>query len=207
VVADVHLNGVRDPAPVLFLTPAAQTPDAMPQFMAVRFSGPEAAVQKSLRDALSRAEPGLVLTNWKTLKQRMTDDVRSDLVTTRLAGIFGGCAVLLAGAGVAGALGYLVVLRQRELALRIAIGASPSRLFRSVVADALRLSLIGGGFGLAAVWLVPKVPAVKAVLYAAPGIGPALLAAAVVLVAAVVAGSIPALRASRIDPIQILKLE
>jgi ABC-type antimicrobial peptide transport system permease subunit len=160
-----------------------------------------------LRDALSRAEPGLVLTSWKTLKQRMTEDLRSDLVTTRLAGIFGACAMFLAGAGVAGSLGYLVVLRQRELALRIAIGAAPARLFRSVVADALRLSAMGGAFGVAAAWLVPKIPAVKAVLSTETGLVPALAAAAIVLVTATLAGAIPARRAAKIDPLQILKLE
>jgi predicted permease len=207
VVSDVHLNGVREAAPAMFFTPAAQSNDGMPQFIAVRFDGSEAAIQGSLRDVLARAEPGLVLTSWKTLQQRMSDDLRGELVTTRLAAIFGACAVLLAGAGVAGSLGYLVVLRQRELALRIAIGAAPGRLFRSVVADALRLSVIGGAFGVLAVWLVPKLPAVKGVLSTEPGLGPALAAAAIALVTATIAGSIPARRASRIDPIQILKLE
>ena len=207
VVADVHLNGVREAAPPLFFAPAAQSTDGMPQFIAVRFAGAEAAVQGSLREALARAEPGLVLTSWKTLKQRMSDDLRGDLVTTRLAEIFGAGAVLLAGAGVAGSLGYLVVLRQRELALRIAIGASPARLFRGVVADALRLSLAGGALGVAAVWLVPMLPAVKPVLPTQPGIGAAFAAAAIALVTATVAGAIPARRAARIDPMQVLKLD
>jgi predicted permease len=207
VVADVHLNSVREPAPPLFFTPTAQTTDGMPHFIAVRFAGPEAAVQTSLREALARAEPGLVLTSWKTLEQRMSDNLRGDLVTTSLAEIFGAAAILLAGAGVAGSLGYLVVLRQRELALRIAIGASPSRLFRGVVADALRLSLAGGILGVAAIWLIPMLPVVKPILPAQPGIGAALAAAAIALLTAIVAGAIPARRAARIDPMKVLKLE
>ncbi len=208
VVADVHLNGVRAAAPPLFFSPAAQsTADGMPQFIVVRFDGAEATVQGSLREALAHAEPGLVLTSWKTLKQRMSDNLKGDLMTTRLAGIFGACAVLLAGAGVAGSLGYLVVLRQRELALRIAIGASPARLFRGVVADALRLSLAGGALGVAAVWLIPLLPAVKPILPTQPGIGAALAAAAIALVTATIAGAIPARRAARIDPMRVLKLE
>jgi ABC-type antimicrobial peptide transport system permease subunit len=137
----------------------------------------------------------------------MTDDLSRDFATTRLAAIFGGCAVLLAGAGVAGSLGYLVVLRQRELALRMAIGASPNRVLRSVLAESLRLSAFGGALGMAVAWLVPMLPAVKAILYGRPGIEPALGAALIALVTATVAGLIPARRAARIDPILMLKSE
>jgi predicted permease len=207
VVADVRVNGVREPAPPMFYTPAAQWSDAVPQYMAIRFEGPEAAVQENLRAVLARTEPGLVLAGWKTLKQRMTDDLSGDLATTRLAAIFGTCAVLLAGAGVAGSLGYLVVLRQRELALRMAIGAAPGLVFRSVLTDSLRLSALGCALGIAAVWLVPQLPAVKSILYGQPGVGPALLAAAIALATATVAGWIPARRAARIDPILLLKSE
>lgn len=208
VVADVRMNGVREPAPPLFYNAASQDRGGTKlHFMAVRFNGPEAAVQENLRAALARTAPGLVLTSWKTLKKRMTDDLSGDLATTRLAAIFGACAVLLAGAGVAGSLGYLVVLRQRELALRMAIGAAPGRVFRSVLMDALRLSALGGVVGVGAVWLIPQLPAVKSVLMAEPGVGPALVATAIVLITALVAGSIPASRAARIDPIRILKLE
>jgi ABC-type lipoprotein release transport system permease subunit len=203
----VHVNQVRGAAPPLYFTPITQSGDTLPQFLAVRFTGPEAAVVGGLRDALTRTEPRLDFTGWKTLERRMNENLRGDVVSTQLAAIFGGCAVLLAGAGVAGSLGYLVVLRQRELALRIAIGAIPARLFRDVLVDALRLGTIGGSFGVAAAWLVPKIPAVKAALLAEPGLVPALAAAGIALATAMVAGSIPARRAARTDPMTVLKLE
>jgi predicted permease len=207
VVADVKMNGVREQVPPMFYTTLAQPMDADPHFLAVRFAGPAAALQTNLQAALARLEPGLVLTSWKTLQDRMESDLSGDLATTRLAEIFGGCAILLAGAGIAGSLGYLVILRQRELALRMAIGASPGQVLRSVLEDSLRLGLIGAAVGVAVAWLLPMLPAVRAVLSAPPGIVPALVAAMIALVTALVAGWIPARRASRIDPILMLKAE
>ena len=207
VVPDVHTNGVRDRAPAIFYLPLGQGGFEDAHFMAVRFDGPAAAVQAGLRAALARGEPGLVLGTWKTFGERMTDDLSGDFATTHLAAIFGGCAIVLAGAGVAASLGYLVVLRQRELALRMAIGASPSRVLRSVLGDSLRTTIWGGALGLAVVWLVPFLPAVKGVLHGRPGILPALVATAVALAAAVVAAWFPARRAARIDPVLMLKAE
>jgi hypothetical protein len=207
IVADVHMNGVREPAPPMFYVPMEQSPGDNPHFLAIRFVGPAGALQEGVKEALKRTDPGLVLTNWRTLNDRMNDDLRGDLATTRLAGIFGGCALALAGVGIAGSLGYLVVLRQRELALRIAIGASPGQLLRSVLADSVYLSALGSGLGILAIWLLPEVPAIKAVLYGRPGVASTLVAALVALVTAVMAGYLPARRAARIDPIQMLKSE
>ncbi|HEY4988215.1 MAG TPA: FtsX-like permease family protein, partial [Opitutaceae bacterium] len=207
VVADVHLNGVRETAPPMFYMPMAQDADEGPHFLAIRFSGPPAAIQETLRKTLAEAAPALVLTDWMTLSGRMADDLRGDLATTRLASIFGGCAVLLAGIGIAASLGYLVVIRQRELALRMAIGASPGRLLRGVLRDSLQLSALGSAVGVLAIWLLPQVPAIGAVLNSRPGVASALGAALIALATAVVAGYIPARRAARIDPIQMLKSE
>jgi hypothetical protein len=207
VVADIRANGLRADAPAEIFLPATQWSGSDLRFLAVRFSGSAAGLQSTLRAALARAEPGLVFTSWKTLRERMADDLSGDLATTQLAAIFGACAVLLAGAGIAGSLGYLVVLRQRELALRLAIGAAPGRLLRAVLLDALRLSATGGLAGLAAVWFVPLIPAVEATLHERPGLTPALAALAIGLLTALIAGWIPARRAARIDPIVMLKAE
>jgi predicted permease len=207
VIGDGHINGVRERVPPMFYLSAAQWDGATLSFLAVRFTGPEAAVQANLRAALARAEPGLVFASWKTLERRIADDVSGDLATTKLAGIFSACAIVLAGAGVAGSLGYLVVLRQRELALRMAIGAASGQVLRSVLLDALRLGALGGAIGLALVWLIPKVPAVRALLHEPPGLVPACVAVAIALATALVAGWIPARRAAQIDPLLLLKSE
>ena len=207
VVADVRLNGVREAPPHMFYVPLAQNPGDEPHFLAVRFTGPVAPLQEAIKAVLGRTEPALVLSDWKTLKGRMADDLSGDLATTRLASIFGGCAVFLAGIGIAGSLGNLVILRQRELALRLAIGASPRQMLRSVLGDALRLSALGCAVGVLAVWLLPQIPAIGAVLYSRPGVDASLVAAAIALVTALLAGIVPARRAARIDPNQMLRSE
>jgi predicted permease len=207
VVADVHINGVREAPPPMFYMPIAQDTGNAPHFLAIRFVGPAAALQESIKVTLARSDPGLVLNSWMTLNDRMAEDTRGDLATTRLASVFGACAVLLAGIGIAGSLGYLVVLRQRELALRMAIGASPGQLLRSVLADSLFLSSLGCAIGIAAIWLLPMMPAIGAVLNSRPGVGSAVIAAVIALATAVLAGYIPARRAARIDPIQMLRAE
>ena len=205
IVPDIHTNGVRERAPAMVYFPLVQESPNLAHFMAVRFDGPMATVQPALRAALSRGEPGLVLSPWRTFEERMTDNLSGDFATTHLAAIFGGCAVVLAGAGVAASLGYMVVLRQRELALRMAIGASPGLILRSVLADSLRVSVWGGALGLAAAWLLPLLPAVSAALHGRPGLLPAIVAAGVAFAAAMVAAWFPARRAARINPVLMLK--
>jgi len=205
VVADVHMNGVREKVPPIFYMPATQSDAPGLRFLAVRFEGSVAGVLPRVQAAIAQGEPGLVLTGWKTLQARMTEDVSATTATSQLAAIFGGCAMLLAGAGVAGSLGYLVVLRQRELALRIAIGAAPRHVLFSVLGDALRLAVLGIIVGLVVVWLVPRAPALQAELSGPMGPLPALLAAGVALGTAAVAGWLPARRASRVDPNLVLK--
>lgn len=205
VVPDVHTNGLRESVPAMFYQPLGRDSSVLAHFIAVRFDGPAATVQTALREALGRGEPGLVFSPWRTFDERMTDNLNGDFATTHLAAIFGGCAVLLAGAGVAASLGYMVVLRQRELALRMAVGASPGRVLRGVLGDALRASAWGGALGLAAAWLIPLVPAVSAILRGRPGLLPAVVAAAVAFTAAMIAAWFPARRAARIDPVLMLK--
>lgn len=205
VVADARLNGIRQDSPPMFFCPVAQWADGEPDFLAVAVQGPVPAVQEDLRVALAAAAPGLAFTSWKTLARRMTDDLSGDVATTQLTTVFGVCALVLAGIGVAGSLGYLVILRQRELAVRLAIGAQPAQILRSIVGDSVRLSAIGTALGLLVAWLAPLLPALRSSLVGEPGLLPTLLAAAVAGTTAVVAGSIPARRAARIDPLLMLK--
>lgn len=205
VVADIRANGVRADAPPLFYTSARQGEFTELHFLAVRFEGSPATVQNALRAAFARSEPGLVFAGWKTMEERMTDDVGRDRATTHLTSAFGACALVLAAFGVAGSLGYLVSLRQREFALRMAIGADAGKLLRSVLFDALRLAGLGCLAGVLLVWLLPLLPAVKPLLATAPGLTPAIVAAGLAMVAAALGGWFPARRAAHIDPMLTLK--
>ncbi len=205
IVPDIPANGLRERVPSMIYLPMGQGNGRIAHFLAARFEGRIESVQPALRAALGRAEPALVFGQWQTFEQRMVDDLSGEFATTHLTAIFSGCAMLLAGAGIAASLGYMVVLRQRELALRMAIGASPGYVLRSIVGDALRVSAWGGALGLLAAWLIPLFPAVSAVLRTKPGVVPTLVAAIVALAAAAIAAWLPARRAARIDPVLMLK--
>jgi len=205
VVANNRPNGVREQSAEIFYVPVKQWKHEYPRFLAIRFSGAESPVRAGVSVALTRVEPGLVFSGWKTLDDRVKDDLGRVYATTQLAGIFGGCALVLAGTGIAGALSYLVVLRQKDLALRMAVGSEPDHVLRLVLGDALHLGLVGSALGGAAVVLLPLIPFFESVFSGRPGLIPAVLAAGTAVLTALIAGYIPARRAARVDPLVLLK--
>ena len=115
--------------------------------------------------------------------------------------------VVLAAVGVFGVMSYVVSRRTHEIGIRIALGAEASSILRSVVRQGLALVAVGAGAGLAAALALTRL--MRGILY---GVAPtdALTFAAVttLLVAvAVIASLVPALRATRIDPLQALRAE
>ena len=120
-------------------------------------------------------------------------------------GIFGGGALLLAALGIYGLISYSVSQRERELGLRIALGATPGEIRRSVVGDGLRLTFIGLAIGLAAALGLGQL--ISAFLFGVSPFDPVTLGtvAALFTVVAVVASSVPAARACRTDPIGALR--
>jgi len=124
-----------------------------------------------------------------------------------LIGVFGGTALLLALAGIYGSIAFHVARRTQEIGVRIALGARPT----SVILMVLRRSLLLAGIGIAAGIAIALVAArlASALLYGIAPHDPVSYAAAalVLLVAAIAAGSMPALRAARVDPVTALRSE
>ena len=133
--------------------------------------------------------------------------VTLDRITALLAGVFGGATLLLATIGVGGLFAYTVVLRTKEIAIRLALGAEPWQIVKPIMREGLVIALMGTTVG-AVVAAVSTRP-VGALLF---GIGPddsvALVAAPVVLAAVTVCACVlPAARAARADPAVGLRLE
>ena len=124
-----------------------------------------------------------------------------------LIGSFALTALLLAAAGLYGALAHSVSRRQRELGIRIALGARPSGVLGMVVGQGLRLSLIGVGFGLAGATAVTRV--LDGFLYEVEPNDLATFSMSAVTLAfvALTACLLPARRATRVDPVKVLKAE
>lgn len=206
IVADAGINRARETAAAIFFTPAAQAHGAM-GFLAVRVQGNPETVRPRVANALAAAEPGLVFSSWRTLEQRRESSLRGEIASSRLAGIIAGLALAQATFGVGGALAHLVTLRQRELAVRLALGATPDRLLRGVLGDGLRLGCWGAVGGGALIALLAVVLPKTSGWQVAPGWGSGVVAAGCGVLAALLGGWWPARRAARVDPQAMLKAE
>lgn len=206
VVADARLNGVRDaPVPMSFV-PYRQV-EVPPGCLVLRVEGDAAVVREQLRKVVSAAEPTLMFSSWLTIEERVQRWMRNDLAAVKLTAGFSVLATVLAVIGVLGTLGYLVASRSREIAVRLAIGAEPGRVWRELVRDALRLGLAGAALGLAL--SVALLYALGAKMMGGLRIDWLALTVAVVagVLAAVLGGLLPARRASKVDPLALLKAE
>ena len=206
VVGNTRVNGIREAAPAAIFTPPKQWISSM-NFIAVRFSGSPDVRRNELRKTLFATEPALIFSDWRTVQERITDTLGVKILTSRIAISCAGGALLLAAVGLASSLAFLVTLRARDIALRIAIGAQPEAIVRLILLRAVRIGVLGCMAGLVGVWFIPAIPIVRTVLPSRPELLPALVASAICLAVAGLAGALPARRAARIDPLSLLKTE
>jgi putative ABC transport system permease protein len=124
-----------------------------------------------------------------------------------LFGAFASLTLLLAAVGTYGMLSYLVTQRQAEIGIRMALGASREAVLYSVMAHGLTLALIGLAAGLGAAVMLTRL--MQALLFEVIPSDPATLAgvAALIMVVAAVASLVPAVRATRVDPMVALRDE
>jgi putative ABC transport system permease protein len=173
----------------------------------VRFTSLPPNVESVLRRAVQRANPTLV-----ARRARVADDyLREALAPTRftlgLLGAFAGLALLLAVVGLYASIAYTVTQRTREIGIRIALGASANAIARMVLADGVWLAatglMLGTGIALAGT------RALSALLYGVGASDPLTFVAtgAGVAIVAMVATYVPARRATRVDPVDALRME
>jgi len=206
VVQDVKqasIFGAPDPQ---FFRPYAQDPWTRAVF-AVRARGDLAQVASAARRVVRSIDPTMPIFDVQTLAEVFDEATLTTRSLSRLLVAFAGIALLLAATGLYGLVSFLVERRTRELGLRVALGAEPSRVARMVIGQACALAAAGiavgiGGAMLAAKWLASTLYGVT------PRDTSAYLAAALILGAASLAASYgPARRASRADPMDALRAE
>jgi predicted permease len=206
VVGDVRPRELRDaPIPMLYF-PIRQWP-SRPNNLAVRVNGDVSAAVSSVRAALQRAEPGLVLDNVGTMALQIDRNILRERLVTYLAAAFGVLALLLGCLGLYGVLSYSVARRTQEFGVRLALGARPFDLTRDVLGDASRVALAGTAIGLlAALWVSGLL---DALLFEVSTFDPvvAVASATVLLMATLAASYLPARRAARVNPINALKTD
>ena len=141
----------------------------------------------------------------RTMEQIRVDSIAQPRFTAFLLGVFAASAVLLAAVGLSGLLSYTVAQRDRELSVRIALGASRPGVQRLVVGHAMLLA--GSGVALGLIGAVALTRVLRALLFGvSPGDPVAFIAVSLLLLAVAFGASwLPARRASRADPLNALK--
>jgi predicted permease len=198
---------VKAKIPPVFYIPAQQDDQLGYGTFYVRASGNPAPLLKAIPGVVAGLDANLPVESLRTMPEQVRENVFLDRMITTLSAAFAIVATLLAAIGLYGVLAYTVAQRTREFGLRMALGADPQRVRRMVLGQVGVMTVIGGvlGIGLAIVGGQEA----TSLLYEIKGYDPAVLAFSVIAlsVVALSAGFVPALRASRIDPMRALRYE
>lgn len=204
VVADVRYQGLDDVDPPAVYTPFAQTPFPW-VYVQVRTAGNPVALIGSIRRAVKSVDPRLTMANPQPMTALMAQSSADPRFTAMLIASFASLAMLLAAIGLHGVVSFGVARRTREIAIRLALGASITSVRWHVIRHSLLLAAGGVILGLlGATWMGGVL---TGLLYETTPTDPVALAAVAVLLVsiAVAASAVPARRATRIEPIEALR--
>ena len=206
-VQDAKYSEVKGEIPPIFFMPIQQDEGIGYGNFYVRTSLDEGAILPVIPKLMGELDPNLPVVNLKTMTQQVRENVFLDRFISVLAASFACLATLLAAVGLYGVLAYTVAQRTREIGLRMALGAEPGRVRGMVLRQVAIMTLIGGTVGLlASIWLGNLA---GSLLFELKGYDPSVLVISAVVLSSVAlgAGFLPALRASRVEPMQALRYE
>jgi predicted permease len=209
VVEDVQERGYDVWMKPGFYIPTTQEvyPPSDSDYLAVRTKGDPMAPVAAIRRIVASIDPNVPVANVETMDEIIDLNVVDRRQQMMLLGAFAALALVLASIGLYGVLSYVVTQRAREIGLRMALGASGSSVVGMVVQHGLILTGIGVAIGLAGSWAATR--SLKNLLYGVTATDPVTFAevAALLTLIALAACWIPARRASKVDPIKVLREE
>jgi predicted permease len=207
LVKDAKYSDVKEAAPPLFFFPWRQDSTIGAMAFYVRATGDPAPLLRQVPRIVAQLDPNLPVESLKTMTQQVRENVFMERMISTLSAAFASLATILAAIGLYGVLAYTVARRTREIGVRMAIGASSRQLRRMVLGQVGRMLLIGGIIGIAAALALGK--AASSLLFGIEGRDPLVMVSAALVLAAFAfgAGYIPALRASRVQPMAALRYE
>lgn len=205
VVSDVREKPDQDSWWQMYYPITENAPD--PVAVVARGTLSERDLLSALRNAVREVDPSQPTYEVRTLADLKHASLTTRRSNTTLITAFGALALLLAVVGVYGVVAYGVTLRSRELGIRAALGAGRSQLVRLVLGEGVRVAVIGVGIGLAGTFALSRL--LQGLLY---GVGPtdpvAIGGAGIALVAPVLLATlIPARRAARANPVEVMRAE
>lgn len=214
VVSDIHEKGPSHPAPPTIFVPISQAPDNITDFtnntfltsILIRTSG-RVDPAKQLQNVIHSVSPDLPLASVRPFREIVRRSLAERRFIALLTTAFSCLALLLTAVGIQGLLNYQVHLRAREIAIRIAVGASRSHIIRMVVQQGIKVVCFAIPTGIFGAFLVRKL--LGGVLSNLQGGSPATIIATGVLLGSVVTliSLLTAIRAASIDPTAVLRNE
>lgn len=208
VVRDFRTHGLREPVADRYFVPAGQPlGDMAGTVFEVRVSGSPARALASIRRAIRQADESIPILQAQTMDDRLNARLAQDRILARLTAAFGLASLALAALGLYGVLSYAVARRRNEIGVRIALGAEPRRVVGLILRDSSGVVVAGLVAGAGLAFAASRL--LRSLLYGLEPNDPLtlLLALGTLSTAAAVAALLPALRASRQDPMLALREE
>jgi hypothetical protein len=205
IVADAREEGLNSlPTPTIYSCFSA--PDPFPNYL-VRTRGEPMQMAEEVRRRIHELEPGRSVYAIMPLAQHLEDSMSDDRLRTLLLSMFAVTAMSLACIGLYGTLSYLGRLRQREVGVRLALGALRRQIAGRFLLQGLRATAVGCAAGLALAAALSHFLATM--LYGVSAVDPAtyLVVVLLILVVAAIASLAPAVRAARVEPVTVLREE
>ena len=206
VVGDVKSNGLDDEAASTMYLPFRQAPRPWITFVVRTASDPQGFFQPASK-AVYGVDSEQALRSVRTMEQVLTESLSGRRFNMTLLMTFAGVALVLAAVGVYGVMNYSVMLRRRELGIRIALGARALDVLRLVLGQGLVLTLIGVGVGMAGAYALTRLMASLLYGVTATDVVTFGSVSGVIILVGLLASFIPARRATKVDPMVALRSE
>jgi putative ABC transport system permease protein len=214
VVANTRDGGLSQDPPAIMYVPQAQVPDPAnalnlgiaPVGWVVRTTGDPYAASESIQSAL-RESTGLPVSQVRSMADVVVRSTSRQRFNMWLMTIFGASALLLAAIGIYGLMAYSVEQRTQEIGIRLSLGAETGSVKRMIVMQGMRLAIVGIVVGMGASWGLAQF--MRAFLFQVEARDPAVFVGVPVLLSVVAffAVWLPALKASKVDPVVALRYE
>jgi predicted permease len=207
MVQDAKYSDVKQVVPPQYFMPYRQEERLGYGYFYIRTATPPESMLATIPAVMRKIDSTLPLDDVKTMERQVRESVAEDRVISTLSLAFAVLATLLAAVGLYGVLAYTVAQRTREFGLRMALGADGASVRGLVMGQVIRMAVIGGVIGMVVALGVGRLA--KSLLFEMTGYDPMVLTGATIALALVAlgAGLLPALRASKIDPMTALRYE